>query len=402
MTPRSFAMVTTFYPPESFGGDAIYIERLSRALLQRGHRVSVIASHDAYRACGGNPVEVDDGPAGPRVTRLASAWGPLSPLATQQTGRPIFQSRRIEAALAADDFDVIHFHNISLVGGPGVLELGKAPVKLYTLHEHWLLCPTHVFWKEKRRLCDVKTCFSCQIRSGRPPQLWRYGSLLSNSLAQVDLILAPSRFTLERHRSEGIDRPIALLPNFVPAAAVRTHVPESPRFFYAGRLDASKGPDALISAARALDAEFRVAGDGPLSKELARQSRGLANVRLLGRLTPDEVGREIDASSAVVVPSRCLETFGLTAAEAMMRGVPVVARRRGALTEIVEESGGGLLFDQDSDLPGTLARLAGDAALAAELGRRGREAAERMWSEDVHVNAYGRHVDRLLDAKDRP
>lgn len=401
MTPRSFAMVTTFYPPESFGGDGIYVQRLSRALIARGHRVSVIACHDAYRTSGGRPVRVDDDPAGPKVTRLASRWGRLSPLATQQTGRPFFKKKPIEAVLAAEDFDVIHFHNISLVGGPGVLSLGNAPVRLYTLHEHWLLCPMHVFWKNRRRLCDVKTCFACQIRSGRPPQLWRYGSLLSDSLARVDLFLAPSRFTLEKHRAEGVDRPMAHLPNFVPDANARARAPESPRFFYAGRLEASKGPDALLSAARTTDAEFRLAGDGPLRAELETGARGLPNVRLLGRLTPEEVGREIEAATAVIVPSRCLETFGLTAAEAMMRGVPVVARRLGALTEIVEESGGGLLFDGDEDLPGALARLAADPGLAAGLGRRGRAAAERSWREKIHVNAYEGHVEKLLAAKGR-
>jgi len=394
-------MVTTFYPPESFGGDGIYIQRLSRALIARGHRVSVIASHDAYRATGGRTARVDDDPTGPRVTRLASRWGVLSPLATQQTGRPVFQARAIEAALAAEDFDVIHFHNISLVGGPGVLSLGNAPVRLYTLHEHWLLCPMHVFWKNRRQLCDGKTCFSCQIRSGRPPQLWRYSSLLPDALRRIDLFLAPSRFTLEKHRSEGIDRPMAHLPNFVPDASVRVRAPESARFFYAGRLEASKGPDALIRASRTIQAEFRLAGDGPLLAELESAAQGLPNVRLLGRLKPDEVGREMEAATAVVVPSRCLETFGLTAAEAMMRGVPVVARRLGALTEIIEESGGGLLFERDEDLPEALTRLAADSGLAADLGRRGRAAAERSWREKNHIDAYEKHVEKLLAAKGR-
>jgi glycosyltransferase involved in cell wall biosynthesis len=394
-------MVTTFYPPESFGGDGIYVERLARALMARGHRVSVIACHDAYRACGGGSARIVDARDGPRVTRLASPWGALSPLATHVTGRPLLKKRQIEEALAAANPDVIHFHNVSLVGGPGVLSLGKAPVKLYTLHEHWLLCPTHVFWKERRRLCDVKTCFSCQIRSGRPPQLWRYGAHLANAVQHIDLFLAPSRFTMEKHRSEGIDRPIAVLPNFVPEAASRTNVPPRPCFFYGGRLEASKGPDALIVAAGRLDAAFRLAGDGPLSQELARRSRGLPNVQLLGRLTPQEVGREIDSATAVVVPSRCLETFGLTAAEAMMRGVPVVARRLGALTEIVEETGGGLLFDDDGELPDQLARLAADRELVAELGRRGREAALRLWREAAHLDAYVDRVEALLQSKGR-
>ena len=44
------------------------------------------------------------------------------------------------------DFDVVNFHNISLIGGPGVLQMSRGPATLYTLHEHWLICPTHIFW----------------------------------------------------------------------------------------------------------------------------------------------------------------------------------------------------------------------------------------------------------------
>ena len=35
----SFCMVTTFYPPYHFGGDALYVYRLSNALARRGHHV---------------------------------------------------------------------------------------------------------------------------------------------------------------------------------------------------------------------------------------------------------------------------------------------------------------------------------------------------------------------------
>jgi hypothetical protein len=49
MRPLRFAMVTTFYPPFNFGGDGIAVQRLSRALVQRGHEVTVIHDVDAYR-----------------------------------------------------------------------------------------------------------------------------------------------------------------------------------------------------------------------------------------------------------------------------------------------------------------------------------------------------------------
>ena len=401
MISRSFAMITTFYPPENFGGDGIFIQRLARALIARGHRVTVIACHDAYAVCGGTAPPGEPAPGDPEIVRLASAWGPLSPLATQQAGRPLFKRRALEEVLARR-FDVVHFHNISLVGGPGVLALGPPAVTLYTLHEHWLLCPMHVFWKEKRKLCDGKTCFTCQIRSGRPPQLWRYGSLVRRSLQNVDLMISPSRFTLELHRAEGIDRPMRVIPNFIPDTPTRSAVPERPFFLYAGRLDPSKGPDAMITAARRLDLEIRIAGGGPMADELAEMARGVENVRILGLLTPERAGEEVAAARALVIPSRCLEVSPLAAAEAMLRGVPVVARRRGGLEELVETSGGGLLFEDDSELPRLLSRLAADAGLAAELGARGAETARRLWLEQAHLDAYLGQVETLLAARPVP
>jgi len=397
-------MVTTFYPPESFGGDGLYVERLSKALARRGHRVTVVACRDAYRICGGDPAkggaeEPGSGGEGIEVVRLENAAGPLSPLATQLTGRPVFKKKALEEILAPGRFDVVHFHNISLVGGPGVLSLSPGSVKLYTLHEHWLLCPTHVFWKEKRKLCDRKTCFTCQIASERPPQLWRYGPFLREALENVDLFLSPSRFTLERHRGEGIERPMRVLPLFVPDAPARGEPPARPVFLYAGRLDRSKGPDALVTAAAGLDAEIRIAGDGPERHLLEEAARKTSNVKILGPLEPARVGEEIAAARAVVAPSRCLETFGFAAAEAMLRGVPVVARRRGGLAEIVEESGGGLLFEDDAELPPLLARLAADPALSSELGARGGEAARKLWLEDAHLSEYLSEVESLLASR---
>ena len=49
MTPLKFLHLTTFYPPYSFGGDAMYIYRLCHALADEGHQVDVVHSVDAYR-----------------------------------------------------------------------------------------------------------------------------------------------------------------------------------------------------------------------------------------------------------------------------------------------------------------------------------------------------------------
>ena len=94
---------------------------------------------------------------------LESQFGILSPLATQMTGRPVFKAEALRQVLDAADTDVVHFHNISLVGGPGVLELGRQAVRIMTAHEHWLICPMHLLWKYDRKACDGAECVRCSL-----------------------------------------------------------------------------------------------------------------------------------------------------------------------------------------------------------------------------------------------
>ena len=123
--PFSVCMVTTFYPPHHFGGDAVYTERLAQALARRGHEVTVVYSADAYRALGGNGAA--DTPAEPgdhAPSARADGCRGSRPLAAYLTGRPAFYGRELAEVLSGGAFDVIHFHNVSLVGGPEVLRYG--------------------------------------------------------------------------------------------------------------------------------------------------------------------------------------------------------------------------------------------------------------------------------------
>ena len=48
-------MITTFYPPYNFGGDGVFVQRLSNELARRGHLVEVIHCTDAYRLAAPAP-----------------------------------------------------------------------------------------------------------------------------------------------------------------------------------------------------------------------------------------------------------------------------------------------------------------------------------------------------------
>src|SRR5262245_11639676 len=128
--PLRFCLLTTFYPPYSFGGDGIFVHRLANALAQSGHQVEVIHCRDAYRLLARREPTASYAEH-PNVTvhGLESPLGRLSPLATYQTGVPFLKSTRVRQILETD-FDVIHYHNISLLG-PKILEYGRG-LKLYT------------------------------------------------------------------------------------------------------------------------------------------------------------------------------------------------------------------------------------------------------------------------------
>ena len=148
--PLRFCMFSTFYPPYSYGGDGITLQRLCRALVRAGHEVTVVHDADSYTSLGyaaPAATALDDGV---EVITLRSSLGALSVLLTHQFGRPVVHRAEIAALLAQRQFDVVHFHNVSLVGGPGLFALARGAVTVYTAHEHWLVCPTHVLWRHGR------------------------------------------------------------------------------------------------------------------------------------------------------------------------------------------------------------------------------------------------------------
>ena len=396
-------MVTTFYPPDHFGGDALCVYRLTEELARRGHEVEVICSADAYAALGGRG-QGGGYPHDPKVTvhRLRSRLPVLSSLLTHQTGAPAF-GREIRSILDAKKFDVIHYHNISLIGIEA-LGYGTA-VKLYTLHEHWLVCPMHVLWKFDREVCTEKNCLPCTLAGKRPPQLWRYTGLLRRSLRQIDRFIAPSRFVMERHRADGLDLPMTHLPHFLPRpdAAARPVKHARPYFLFAGRLEKIKGLQQVIPLFGGRPAyDLLIAGAGGYERELRELSAGSTNVHFLGRLTPEELTGLYRGAIAVVIPSVCYEVFGMTSIEAFAVGTPVIVNNLGALPEVVEASGGGIIYNSPAEMGAAIDRLGADRGLRDELGRRGREAYLKYWTAERHLEQYFELIAGLRHGRSNP
>jgi glycosyltransferase involved in cell wall biosynthesis len=391
-------MITTFYPPENFGGDGIFVQNLSSALASRGHEVHVIHCSDSYRLFAGNskPKSISSD-ARVTVHSLRSAAGPLSPIATHQTGRPWFKQI---ASILDGGFDVIHFHNISLVGGPALMELG-AGIKLYTAHEYWLVCPTSLLLRFGRELCDSPRCFSCALAQGRPPQPWRMTGMLDRCARQVDAFLAPSRFSIEKHRELGFRQPMIHLPNFVPSKPrIASPAPGEPYFLFVGRLESDKGAHTLIDLFRRWGkAKLLIAGKGAQEAHLRELAEGSNRIELLGHVAGDDLRTLYRGAVAAVVPSLSYEAFPLVVLEAAREETPVVVRRLGSLAEAVEESGGGLSYESEQELPGALDALLSDRGFRDQLGQQGFRYFESHWSEDAHLDRYFEIIESVRQSR---
>jgi glycosyltransferase involved in cell wall biosynthesis len=388
-----FCMVTTFYPPYNFGGDGIFVHQLSNELAERGHHVEVVHCRDAYQFLSGKTPSApyQDHP-NVTVHGLKSSAGFLSPLCTQQTGRPVLKSSRLRAILERP-FDVIHFHNISLVGGPKVLEYGRA-VKLYTLHEYWLVCPTHMLFKFGQEVCTEQSCFACTIAQCRPPQMWRYTRMIEEAVNHVDLFIAPSTFAMQKHREMGLLRPIAELPYFTSRWSqdqpTDRHVPrESPYFLFVGRLEKIKGLQRLIPVfQRYRNAQLWVAGTGDYEGVLRAMTAGSPNIKFLGHQSGEQLRQLYDQAVATIVPSIWYEVFGIIILESFARNTPVIVSNMGAMPKVIGDSGGGFVFNTEAELVAAMDKLMDEPSLREEMGARGYRALQERWSANAHIPRY--------------
>ncbi|MBI5523085.1 MAG: glycosyltransferase family 4 protein [Desulfarculus sp.] len=154
------------------------------------------------------------------------------------------------------------------------------------------------------------------------------------------------------------------------------------------RLVALKGVQRAINALAILrdrrpHLKLLVAGEGPYRQELERraQQAGVAGrVRLLGFLPPERLAGFYALGRVAVFPSMGEEALGLSIAEAMACGLPVVASRLGGVPEVVADCGLLVPPKDDQALAQALEGLLDDPARRADLAARGRERVAREFT----------------------
>ena len=99
------------------------------------------------------------------------------------------------------------------------------------------------------------------------------------------------------------------------------------------------------------------------------------------------------------VPTIYHEAKGLYVLEALAAGVPVVLPRQGSFSELVQASGGGLLYDGGAEaLADALELLLDDAPRRTELAQRGVETVGRLYTETVMADRTWEVFERVANS----
>ncbi len=255
--------------------------------------------------------------------------------------------RLVRQAVTSFRPDVVHFHNIYPLFGPGAIaeadRLGCATVQ--TLHNYRLSClaGTHLLKGESCERCRPRH-LAAGVRFG----CYR-GSRLQSALAyaatrkqwdnfvharQPLLWLALTTFMRDQFVNSGAPGERIV----VKANSVQAGRPDArPRsgVFWGGRLSSEKGIVQLLRVWPSDAPVLTVAGSGPLEREVRRLTRD--NVRFVGRLDMRAMRRALRSAAVVAMPSVSPEPLPLVALEALAEGTPVVSFAGWSLGRVVEQ-----------------------------------------------------------------
>jgi glycosyltransferase involved in cell wall biosynthesis len=243
------------------------------------------------------------------------------------------------------------------------------------------------------------------------PYRERCWQLVRERAADVVRFVAPSRYysALMQERLRLGPEKIAVIYNgmdldgFAPAGAR----PEFPTVGFLARMCRDKGLDTLVEAfirlaPRLPHARLKIGGtltdaDRAFVNDLTARlgQAGIVNsVKFLPNLTHAEKQQFLRGLTVVSVPTQRGEAFGLFVIESLASGVAVVQPNNGAFPELIELTGGGVLYAQGdaSSLADALEKLLLDPAHAAKLGRCGREIVNSHFTSD----AMARNFEELL------
>jgi glycosyltransferase involved in cell wall biosynthesis len=293
-------------PPTGYGGIEWIVSLLADGLAAREHEVTLFASGDS------------------RTKATLSAVYEHAP--SELIGRSVPELRHVLAALErAGDFDAINDHSGPL--GAVLGELVETPV-VHTVHGPLDGEPGEVYESIGRVAPDV--------------------GLISLSLNQ-------------RRPKPGLNW-VANIPNALDLEHYPCHPHPGDYLLFLGRMNHEKGAHRAIAVAMELGLPLKLAGKVREAREREYFAEFVEphlgdGIEYLGEVNHGMKVELLQNARATLFPIEWEEPFGLVMIESMACGTPVVATRRGAVPEVIEDGRCGVLVDDWREIPGALERV---------------------------------------------
>jgi glycosyltransferase involved in cell wall biosynthesis len=345
-SPLRIAQVSPLHesvPPALYGGTERVVSYLTEELVGLGHDVTLFAS-------GGSRTSARLVECCASGLRLAGCAEPLA-----------HHLAMVEQVLARrQEFDIVHFH-IDYVHFPACRRDGVTSVT--TLHGRLVLPELEPLYRmfpempvisisDAQRAPLPWLSWGATIHHGLPVDLYRFEP------DPGDYLLFIGRMSPEKR----LDRAIEI--------ATRAGVP-------------------LKIAAKLAPAD-RDHYDRILAPLLCRP-----NVEVIGEVGERDKQKLIGRARALVFPIDWPEPFGLVMIEAMACGTPVIAFRRGSVSEVIDDGVTGFVCDDVAGAVDAVGRLSTLSRAAVRAAFERRFTARRMALD--YVDVYRRLVDARRD-----
>lgn len=338
----------------NIGGVERYIYNLSKALLQQGSDIAVVASHPEHTPLTERLEGID-------IFRLPSVQlgGGRLPIPTPFSAAVSRQLKAIESW--KPDIFVIHTH--LFLSNLYVARLAQRLQKPYVLVNHG---SGYVTGGGQLLTLGLKAYESFLARRIGKHTSAAFGVSMSAAkwLGEFDLVA-------QGVIPNGVD--MVTMPAPIPDFRTRLGISRDTCLIsFAARLLPEKGADNLVSAFKRLNpinTALAIAGDGPALPALRAAAGTDSRIHFLGACSHPDVLSLFGATDIMAYPSRYPEGQPTTILEAGAMGCAVIATPRGGTAELIDSQDLGIIVSSEAELEAALRRLIEDAPLRKRLGQ---------------------------------
>ena len=270
-------------------------------LTKRGHNVKIIT-----------PLPRDyDGPVPKHFITIGTSANVRAFFSTQSQFSAAVDTEAIDAMLARENFDLIHFHE------PWVPVLSR---QIISRSEAVNVATLHARLPDRLTAKTLANIFTPYVKA---------------VMRHIDAYTAVSNAATE-HIGAITDSSITIIPNGINLKKYKNGVikrsPRKKTILYLGRLEKRKGVRYLLEAFSVLyqwhsDVNLLIAGSGPEENNLRQmvEEYDINNVDFLGYISEEEKLKLLHSVDLLCSPARYGESFGIVLLEAMASDLPVVA-----------------------------------------------------------------------------